>query len=266
MRPFCFFFSSMNVTWPILTYYTCKTLSQQPDQKMENINFVSIEIKGPESQSVMKSNWSLKFLDRYLPVSPNWPGFIACTHSRTLLFFFFFFCHTFFILCQVCWVSRSQETCALLCGRLTCNPLLHTTLALIEMSNTVRCACVCTPWNSVHCRTLPCIFACVCVYAWYVPFACCLTSRGRPCPGRMSSCSLIGLSHGGGRGGMEWWWWWWWWGLQDVFPHERPITHLSPLALQLTSLIPPQSLLPPRWSQPSESVFLITQQQCRCWL
>lgn len=69
--------------------------------------------------------------------------------------------------------------------------------------------CVCTPWNSVHCRvrTLPCIFARVCVYARYVLFACCLTSRGRPCLGRMSSCSLIGLSHGGGRGGMEWWWW-----------------------------------------------------------
>ncbi len=31
----------------------------------------------------------------------------------------------------------------------------------------------------------------------------------------------------------------WWMGVggQDVFPHERPITHLSPLVLELTSLI-----------------------------
>lgn len=83
------------------------------------------------------------------------------THLHTLFFF-----AVLLILCQVCWVSCSQEICALLCGRLTCNPLLHTTLALIEMSNTVRCACVCVHPGiqciaecvlSVH------ICACVCV-------------------------------------------------------------------------------------------------------
>lgn len=34
----------------------------------------------------------------------------------------------------------------------------------------------------------------------HISFAFCLTSRGRLCLDRMSSCSLIGLSHGGGWG------------------------------------------------------------------
>lgn len=120
------------------------------------------------------------------------------------------------------------------------NPLLQSTaaLALIEMPNTIKCV------YTVEVRALLTMYSCVripvciflCMSVRLIRLICMkFNEPWTAVPGQdeqlLSDWSIT---------------WWWSGGLQDVFPHERPVIHLSPLVLYFNSLVlhlPPLILL-----------------------
>lgn len=134
-------------------------------------------------------------------MSPIWPTFITHTrarvHTRTHAL-----THTSWS--YSCLFARYVEhptlrRVSLTCKALNCSQLQKIKRDLIEKPNAFSTPLY-VPLNSAHyLGTLSCVLLNVC--SWYISFAWCATSRGWLCLGRMSSCSLIGLSHVGVWGG-----------------------------------------------------------------